>query len=190
MIEAEAKPRSDSKLKLLPEDQQERIWGWLNTPSTTLEDVAVLCHDDLNVRTSRTALGEFRKWYGLKLRLADRENRVAQLLEELQRSGSLHVDQVQHAGAAIFMSEALALGDGEGFESAARVHLKAKELQAKIEGSKLVFEQKEKALALEREKFEHGKLELKRQIEDLRKNISSPDAPARLARLVELIDSL
>lgn len=154
MPEAEGKPRSDARLKLLPEDQQERIWRWLTEDKKSLEETAVLCFDDLNVRTSRTAVGEFFKWYRLQLRMRDRESRVEQIVNDLQKAGAnLSADQVQQYGAALFMSEAIESADGEGFVAAARLHLQSKELAAKVEGFKATYAQKERQLELDKEKF-------------------------------------
>lgn len=191
MSKSDRKPRSDSKLKLLPEDQHKRIWSWLNKPKAKYATVVGLCWEDLGVRTSETALGDFYSWYGMKLRMDKREERVEQIVDEFRRTDpSVTADQLRAFGASLFMSEALSAGDGEAFASAAYVHLKGTELHAKIEGSRVKFEQREREIALEREKFQLTKSRLKEQVADLQKNLGSPDAPARIAALVEAIDSL
>lgn len=186
---ASKKPRADATLKTLPEDQQQRLWDWCR--DKTLAEVVTLAWQDLGVKTSATALGDWYSWYGLRLRMERREQRVGQIVDEIRRTDPhLSAEQLRAFGSSLFMSEALADGNADAFATAAGVDLKGKELSAKVEGFKAKYDQREREIALEREKFVLTKSRLKEQVADLQKNLGSPDAASRIAALVDAIDSL
>lgn len=57
------KPRSDSKLDALDEDQQRQLCEWLLTPGLNYERVKKLVTDEFNVSTSGRALSSFYQSY-------------------------------------------------------------------------------------------------------------------------------
>jgi hypothetical protein len=83
------KPRSDSKLKLLPEEMQEAIMAWVRTPKSE-EHAGGLAYarEQLaadGIAVSMRALSEFVSWWELQRRFASASSRAQQIEELLLR---------------------------------------------------------------------------------------------------------
>jgi hypothetical protein len=72
------KPRSDSKLANLPEDQQEEISAWCKEGFAVARD---LCKARLNLSVSVRGLSEWHAWYRRQEQLRSGNERVLQTLE-------------------------------------------------------------------------------------------------------------
>lgn len=191
------KPRSDSKLLNLPEAQRDALADWL-LEGISYVDAKERLHMDYCVETSTAALGGFYQHYCAPLRLR-RAAAAADALPEL--SGGLMAD---------WDAASIALVRQKYFELLAAPFADPKEVavfaaqvgdinRGKLEREKLRFNRQKEAvrtrlkrreMGLSREKFEHQKLDVKRQIAALQKNLQSPEAPMLLSKLVELIDAL
>jgi hypothetical protein len=99
------KPRSDSKLKTLPEDRQAEIVAYAAAKS--LAETVQWLRDD-GLQTSAAALSEFLSWYQLRQQLKRNESTVETLLEKLQTSRpDWTADQLEKAGQAFFSALAI-----------------------------------------------------------------------------------
>ena len=146
------KPRSDSKLKGLPEERQEQIIAWAKTPkSDGCSGGLAHAQEQLaadGMRVALSTLSDFVSWWHLRQRFALANSR-AQQVEELLKSKdpSMSPERIRELGQAIFTMEAVDSGDAETFVNLE--HLKLKQDSAKFKG--------ELDLAkyhLDREKFE------------------------------------
>lgn len=144
------KPRSDSKLKTLPEERQEQIIAWARTQKTEEHPGGLayareqLAADGLKV--SMSTLSEFVSWYGLQQRFAkaaSRANQVADLLQ--QRNPDMEPEHVRKLAQSIFTLEALDSGDADTFVSLE--HLKLAQDSAR---TKADLENRKLALATRR----------------------------------------
>ena len=116
------KPRSDSKLKTLPEDRQEQIVAWARTPKTEDHSGGLayareqLAADGLKVSIS--TLSEFVSWYSLQQRFSKASARAKQIEELLlEKDPNMSPEKVREMGQAIFNLEAVDAGDAATFVS-------------------------------------------------------------------------
>jgi len=132
------KPRSDSKLKTLPEERQEQIIAWARTQKTEEHPGGLayareqLAADGLKV--SMSTLSEFVSWYGLQQRFAkaaSRANQVADLLQ--QRNPDMEPEHVRKLAQSIFTLEALDSGDADTFVSLEHLKLAQDSAQTKAD---------------------------------------------------------
>lgn len=153
------KPRSDSKLKTLPEERQEQIVAWARTQKTEDHPGGLayareqLAADGLKV--SMSTLSEFVSWYALQQRFAkaaSRANQVADLLQ--QRNPDMEPEHVRKLAQSIFTLEALDSGDADTFVSLE--HLKLSQDSAR---TKFSLEERKLALAERRVKVMERKLD-------------------------------
>jgi hypothetical protein len=123
------KSRSDSKLKLLPEDMQEAIMTWAHTAKTEEHPGGLayvrqqLAADGIIV--SLRAVSEFVSWYGLQRRFAAASSR-AQQIEELLRvkRPDMKPEAIREMAQALFTLEAVDSGDAETFVNLEHLKLK------------------------------------------------------------------
>jgi hypothetical protein len=166
------KVRSDSLLKNLPEDRQEQIMEWCNTPSErdgegkTIPDTgglglarAQLAAD--GVKVSLRALSDFFSWWQLKrtLELADLDAQEAADWWRTFKPGD--EETARKFGEFMFLQKAVRTQDAEVFTAAtmARDMRVGMEGKARLEAEKLALKerqlaQKDEQLRLQREKFE------------------------------------
>lgn len=123
-----AKPRSDSKLKTLPEDRQEQIVAWATSPKTDTCPGGLqhaqeqLAQDGLKV--SLRALSEFLSWSRLRSRFATADNRAQQVVELLkEKDPSLSPEKLRELGHALFTAEAISAEDPQTFVALERLDL-------------------------------------------------------------------
>lgn len=155
------KPRSDAKLLTMPPHQQDTLAGWLLDEGMAYKTARERLRDDFNVETSEAALVEFWRAVCAPRRLR-RSAAAASALPEL--SDALEVDWERPTMALIQQSVFEMLSQpgvdpqavsflGGILEKAKSRALKERELEAKISGGQLKFEQKERELKLNQEKF-------------------------------------
>jgi len=99
------KPRSDSRLKTLPEGEQAALAEYLTSHglADTREWLAAR-----GVKTSVAALSDFNGWYSLRRRLERRGTVVETLLEGLkERQPELSAEQVFEIGQGLFAALAI-----------------------------------------------------------------------------------
>lgn len=140
------KPRSDSKLKLLPPERQEQIVAWSRTPKTEDHPGGLayareqLAADGLQVSIS--TLSEFVSWWELQQRFSSASSRASQVAELLaKRNPDMTPDSVRELAQALFTIEAIDSRDAETYVNLEHLQLKREsaETKAKLEQEKLVI---------------------------------------------------
>ena len=114
------KPRSDSKLKTLPEDRQSQIFAWAKTPKTEDHPGGLAWAQDQlaadGLKVSISTLSEFVSWYSLQQRFSKASARAKQIEELLlEKDPSMAPEKVREMGQAIFTLEAVDAGDAATF---------------------------------------------------------------------------
>lgn len=137
------KPRSDSRLKLLPDDRQEQIIEWCETPkSETCVGGLQFAREQLaadGVKVSVTTLSDFYSWYqlrrGYELAAEHAEQQKA-LMVEFDPSAT---DRAEAFGDFVFLQEALKLKDPKAFVALGnlRENRKSRQLRERIDSRKL-----------------------------------------------------
>jgi len=148
------KPRSDSKLKILPDDRQEQIFAWACTPKTEEHPGGLayareqLAADGLKV--SMSTLSEFVSWYGLQQRFARAASRADQAME-LARSRNPHMspEAVRDLAQTVFTLEALDAKDPETFVSLEHLKLAQDSARTKAEFEREKIEISKRKLSLQ-----------------------------------------
>lgn len=146
------KPRSDAKLKLLPEERQEQIVAWANTPkSENCVGGLAYAQEQLaadGIKISISTLGDFVSWWRLERRFARAESKAEQIAQMAARlNPEMSPERVRAIAASVFTLEAVESGDAETYVNLEHLRLKREsaEFKGKIDTEKL---------ALAREKFE------------------------------------
>lgn len=126
-------PRADATLKTLPPAKQEALWA-LRHPegedakAHTYEEIAALAPEVVGVETSRSAVWEFFRWYGLRRRWERTTETAQQVRLELLQDPTIDPARIEAVAQAIFTSEALEGGDVKAYVELAKVRLKAIEI--------------------------------------------------------------
>jgi len=190
------KPRSDSKLKNLPEEMQEAIIAWARTAKTDEHPGGLqYAREQLaadGIKVSLRAVSEFVSWWQLRERFSSASER-AQQIEDLikEKNPNLSPDRIRELGQALFTMEAMAEKDAQAYvalESLALAQQSAK-FKGRIETEKL---------KLNREKFEVSTCETFLKWYGVRKarsiaesNLSNADKIAKLrAEFFRDVDAL
>lgn len=120
------KPRSDSALKVLPEERQAEIGALL--ASRSLADVRGILREQ-GLATSEAALSEFWSWWQLRQSLRRREERVAQLVDQLATEDpALPRDRLFDLGQSLFGALSIAEEDGKTWVNTQRLALERERL--------------------------------------------------------------
>lgn len=139
--------RGDAKLKKLPEDRQREIWEKLNAPGETLASVCKWLRAD-GVSVSRQTLSEFCSWYSLKVTFEETEADTLNFLDHARKEmPDISEEEIARLGNLHFNLQAIKQRDPKLF-------LKFQTARHRAEMDQLKFEQKERELALSRDKFE------------------------------------
>jgi hypothetical protein len=114
------KPRSDSKLKGLPEDRQEQIVAWACTPKTEEHPGGLAYAQDQlaagGLKVSQATLSEFVSWWRLQQRFSRAAARASQVADLIaSRNPEFTPQQVRELAQSVFTMEALDSGDAETF---------------------------------------------------------------------------
>jgi hypothetical protein len=174
------KPRSDSKLKLLPEERQEQIIGWARSPKTDacpggLQHAREQLALD-GVKVSLTTLSEFVAWWELQRRFSAADSRARQVVELLkEKDPSLSPDKLRELGHALFTAEAIDSADAQTFVALERLDLDRRTAHSRgeIELEKLKIANRRVKLLEDRERkikatLENGQLSAEQQADRIR----------------------
>lgn len=126
-MSTDRKPRSDARLKTLPEDRQAEIASLLATKSIA-EVRKELIKDGLN--TSVGALSEFFSWWRLRESIRRRETRIQGILEnvKLESAQTIPEDRLWELGQSLFGAMAIAEEDGKEWFRTQRLALARKKI--------------------------------------------------------------
>lgn len=139
--------RGDAKLKKLPPERQREIWERLNAPKETLASVAKWLRED-GVTVSKQTLSEFCSWYSLRLTFEEAEQDTVNFQEFITSAmPNLSQERVAELGSVYFNLQAIKHRDPKLF-------LAFQTAQHRAEMDVKKFEQRERELALSRDKFE------------------------------------
>lgn len=153
------KPNSNSRLKTLPEGMQDTIFEWCSSDS--LESAVARCKAELldpktgqPLLTNRDSMSDFFKWYpdaALYRNAQKRSLRAEELLKKVDPAAS--AEKLRAFGQLVFTDLAIEARNPEAFVGMVGEERKNRELDAKIAGFKLKYEQKERELALADKKY-------------------------------------
>lgn len=137
------KPRSDSKLKLLPDEVQETLWRLLNTPvdeegrpapvkeggkPMRMEDALAWLRDTHSVDSSLGALSDWYSWYGLRQRTERARARAEQATLEFARENpEVDSTDLERLGQMVFTAETIEGGDIKAYVALMNLRLKQKD---------------------------------------------------------------
>lgn len=108
-MEPTRKPRSDSRLKVLPEDRQAAIAEMLRSKS--LDEVRRELRAD-GIETSMAALSEFWSWWQVRESLRRREARVGAIIEQVHcEQPEIDADHLFRLGQSVFGALSIAEED-------------------------------------------------------------------------------
>jgi hypothetical protein len=139
-----SKPRSDSKLKLLPPERQEQIYAWCNTPKTEEQpggyDLALQQLAADGIRTSVGALSDFWSWYSLKRTFEEANTDVDNVMELVRAEfPDVSADKIAAVGQMLFTTRAVKLQNSEEFREMEKLRLSkdSAKKRAQVEDKKL-----------------------------------------------------
>ena len=140
------KPRSDAKLKTLPEDVQADLYSRMKTAkkgeNTSYDTLRkwLLAEWDIDVKSDST-FTEFWDWYPLTQAVKDAASTTEALIAGFQQNPNLKLDAAQSAaiGQAVFEMQAVKAKDADTFIALQRLALERRSAEArgKIETEKL-----------------------------------------------------
>jgi hypothetical protein len=112
-MNTEGKPRSDSKLKTLPEERQCEIFEYART-HTLAETVDWLRAN--GVDTSSAALSPFLHWYRIRSQMTASEQTIQQMLEKVAtQNPDITPERIYQLGQVFFAGLALAKQDPQAW---------------------------------------------------------------------------
>jgi len=122
------KPRSDAKLKTLPDDVQEQLWDYAQSHS--LLDACRWLLQTHGVRTSAAALSEWWSWYATRRQLQRNSSVVEALLDRLRgEEPQLSEDQLRRLGQQFFALLSIEQRDPRAWAAIQRLELSRRELE-------------------------------------------------------------
>jgi hypothetical protein len=155
------KPHPSSKLKTLPDEDQEALYQFL-TDHTLAEGVQWVFSNN-GVRTNDSSLSEFRGWYGLRRRVTSWNAEAEDLKQILSTDASIDPNLVPKLAEAFFMARAAEAGDAKTFGAMASIIQRHKEFEGsqKAHQEKMVLEarklkRKDRALDQAQKKLEQA----------------------------------
>ena len=127
------KPRADSKLKNLPEADQEALWLLMHpadaeTKAWTLDAVAVHVQDTHRISVALSTLSEWHAWYALKRRMEMAAQRANQTSIELAKNSDLTPEDIERVAQTVFTAEALQHQDVGAYVQLAKLRLASRSL--------------------------------------------------------------
>ena len=127
------KPRADSKLKNLPDSEQEALWELLHPQDAeatpwTLDALAVDIQERLGFSVSLSTVSEWRSWYALKRRMEMAAQRANQTSIELAKNSDLTPEDIERVAQTVFTAETLQGGDVKGYVALAKLRLASRAL--------------------------------------------------------------
>jgi hypothetical protein len=176
------KPRSDSRLKTLPEERQEAIVEYARSHSVA-ETVGWLRDD--GVKTSHGALSEFLSWFKLRRRFQIAEQDSLNLVELLrQKRPAMSEAERQEWANDFFQVQAIKDNDPDTFLAFSSARFKAE-----LEKEKLRIKQEELQLAKQKFHRETSELFLKWSEDKQAREIATSNATnaEKIERLGQLM---
>jgi F0F1-type ATP synthase delta subunit len=155
------KPRSDAKLKNLPEADQETLWLLLHptdetTPPYSLEALAVHISEEHRFEPALSSISEWRSWYSQQRRTANAMARAEQAkIEWLKENPAATPEDLERLGQMVFTSESIESGNVKAFVALMRESSRRKALE--LDQRKLALLER-KAAAADAAKVEIAKL--------------------------------
>lgn len=129
---SDREPRTDAKLKSLPEEALEDLWRYRypeeGGTKLTYEEILVEIPLRFGFTSSLGALSEFYSWLRLRKRMERAKERADQTRLELIKDGSLTPEDIERAAQTVFTSEALEEEDVKSYVKLATLRLKARKL--------------------------------------------------------------
>lgn len=147
------KPRSDSKLKTLPEERQEQIIAWsMERKTETCPGGLQHAREQLaadGIKVSLSTLSEFVSWWRLQRRFAAASARAKQIEEMLrEQDPSMSPEKVREMGQKIFTLEAVESGDAETFIGLETLALKQRSAETRYQIDSEKLRQSERRIVL------------------------------------------
>lgn len=155
------KTRSDARLPKLSSEQKEILLGWLDNDNVSLVEAVRLLFTEFDIKTNRDSVS---KWYNNYL-FTDQVRAAAALAGDLRGTLTdlpieLGDDTVSRATQAMFEQKVAEIGDIEGHVALRKLRQKEQDQKLAVrkqdaaeEGFQLKFEQKERQMAADQEKF-------------------------------------
>lgn len=127
------KPRADSKLKNLPEADQDALWQLMHpadaeTQAWTLEAVGGHVFDTYQISVAPSTLSEWHSWYSLKRRMDAASERANQTAIELAKNSDLTPEDIERVAQTVFTAETLEAGNVKGYVALAKLRLASRAL--------------------------------------------------------------
>lgn len=158
-----SKPRSDAVLLNLPEERQEQVWTWCNTPKKDgcaggLEHAQEQLAAD-GVKVSLSQLSRFCSWYRLRAEFRAADSAAKDVEEFLKAEApGMSPEKIAAAGQLVFTMQATRENDAEKF-----VSLESLRLAKTTAQTRAAFEREKLAIRQAAEKRAQAKLEFERE---------------------------
>lgn len=130
------KPRADSKLKNLPDADQETFWRMLHPDDpevkpSTLADLAAFIRERYDFDTlSLSTLSEWHSWYALRQRTLNAQKRADQArLEWLKENPDADPADLEKLGQMVFTAEAIEGGNVKAYVALAKLRLQERTIE-------------------------------------------------------------
>lgn len=176
------KPRSDSKLKNLPREQQEQIADWCQQDGYAA--ARARCKAELQIETSEAALSGFWQWFSLRSQFEAAAGQAAAAEELMREFDPQDAAKAEAFGQFVFTQSAVAAQDTETF-----VKLESLRLAKETARTKASHEARKIALAERRVKLlEDNAARAKAQLESLvSKGGLTPETLAQIEEAARLL---
>ena len=126
-MNAPTKPRSDSPLRSLPDDDQTQVIAWLSQGSQANARRQIKAA--YGFEPSDAALSGFWSWYHVRRQLARNESTTQALVAELaQENPDLSPEKLQEAGQAFFSALAVEQQDALAWAAAQKIGIARQQL--------------------------------------------------------------
>jgi hypothetical protein len=142
-----SKPRSDSKLKNLPEERQEQIIAWLNTQKTEEHPGGLAyAREQLaadGIKVSNSTLSAFWAYWDLRQDFSDADLAATFAEEQMRAFDPANAQKAEELGQFVFTSLAVRKKDPQTFVALQRLKLdkESAEFKGKIDLGKLQLSQ-------------------------------------------------
>jgi hypothetical protein len=142
-------PRADAKLKGLPEEELDILWGFRNPEKgikrLTFSRIRVEIPIRYGVTVSSSTLSEFYVWLKLKRRFQERTRRIDQIKLEMAKDPGISAEQVEKTGQVLFMTEGIVAQDPKVFANMVKIG----QGRTKLEQNQHRLKQTDESLAME-----------------------------------------
>lgn len=127
------KPRADSKLKNLPDADQDALWLLMHptdadTKAWTLDAVAAHVQEAYRFPVALSTVSEWHAWYALKQRMERAAQRANQTSIELAKNSDLTPEDIERVAQTVFTAESLEHQDVGAYVKLAKLRLQSRAL--------------------------------------------------------------